>query len=103
MSDLSPEEGAPQLYCEHMGCPNGCTTRSGMCEACVRELYEGGVKEINRLTAQVQVLEKERTDGHTHGLLLLATVKNLQDEREALKAEVRELMAPATPLQSAPI
>lgn len=24
------------LCCEHMGCPNGCTTRSGMCEACVR-------------------------------------------------------------------
>lgn len=25
----------PALYCDHMGCPNGCTVRAGMCESCV--------------------------------------------------------------------
>lgn len=35
-----------QLYCDHMGCPNGCTTRSGMCEACIRVLLEQQARVI---------------------------------------------------------
>jgi len=97
-----------------MGCPNGCTTRSGMCEACVQVLFDrltaqltmeqtASTRTIEHLVAKKDViegerdafrialerveshmraLETERSEGQAQGLLLLATVKTLQEERD---------------------
>ena len=33
------------LYCDHAGCPNGCTTRLAICESCAREKFRSLVEE----------------------------------------------------------
>jgi len=42
------------LYCDHVGCPNGCTTRSGLCEACARQVLH---IETSSLRAQLKYYE----------------------------------------------
>lgn len=51
------------LYCDHVGCPNGCTTRSGMCEACIRERFVGPMEEQERVSEGYRAALEEISKG----------------------------------------
>lgn len=74
------------LYCEHVGCPNGHTTRSGLCEACARITFD-------RLVARVAEVELERNAYKFAGeqAMGMGTGQVILDERDRLKMQVREL------------
>src|SRR3990167_6517051 len=76
MSNLPNE---PVLYCEHVGCPNGHTTRSGLCEACARVVFDRLTARVMRAEHHIAMVKLERDDMAIRG-------DRLKEERDTLRA-----------------